>query len=103
MRKQFRLQFRYTDLEWEYANKLAKEQGYNNLQHYITKKLIEFEKSTELPPIDDKIKSKRRVYYPNNEDAKIAQSISKMLCISPSLVVAKLIINPLLHTNKKKG
>lgn len=101
MNTQKRLEFYYTDLEWSIADAKAKAAGYKSLPHYLTKKISELKEIadnlTKSDFVVNKIKSKRRVYYPTIPSKEILDNISGNLEISSSIIVSRFIINPLLE------
>ncbi len=98
--KKERIEVYYTDLEWSIAEEKAKNNGAKSLRHYLTKKLAELDKSKVVctnEMLSPKIKSKRRKYYPSNPSWEILVKISQEIGVSPSIIVSRLFINPLLE------
>lgn len=97
-RKQTRLEFYYTDLEWTIAEVNAKKEGYKSLIHYLTKRISEMDNDIDISKdsLEEKIKSKRRKYYPTIPSCEILERISNKAGVSPVVLVSRLLINPLL-------
>jgi len=97
--KRSRLEFYYTDLEWTLAETNAKKSGSKSLPHYLTKKISELNNCKECcspEKLEERIKSRRRKYYPTNTSWEILEILADQLGISPGIIVARLLINPLI-------
>lgn len=104
MNNQNRLEFYYTDLEWTIAEQKAKKSGSKSIPHYLTKKISELDKDLSLCKTESlriKIKSKRRKYYPPNTSWAILEKLSESMGISASILVSRLLINPLLNHSEE--